>query len=1168
MKSKTLTLFAALLMGGVGSIYAQWTEPELPSTASELVSGHTYLIRNADNGQYLTNGSSWYTWATTLVMLEKTDEVTLIEFTPVESTDDNEVEYWTLQNTYNDKYVYISDILDENGADKNGGTINASLPGAGLLHVDGSANNQFVISSSGNLTYRISVYPGDETYGANTGYIGYNSNDEYSSAVYIFLDADDANNHCDWEFIDMATYSARVDLYNALISAQEKGVTSDEASAVYNNESATVDEIEAAITTLAKAKADKVLAGASTDDPVDGTSLIGNADFTDGTLSPWENTNGVLVYSGDTFPNSDCNVEELNDYESFTCAFAGWVSSSTSLGDEDLHQTISYLPAGLYTISLSIVAQHGTDMPEGVYFYAGNAEVECQHDASLWASCVDAGTNNQLIMHPTITLNHQGGALTIGIRLESTNCNWVYGSKFTLTYYGESDVSEAYISLQTAITNAKVYLDTDSYTYSAAVNEKLEAAVSTAEGVLATVTTDAVSTQAEEDLQAVVSIASADITAYGQCSSYLDGILSDMEAYEAYDNISGALSDLYYEVKEIYDSRNITAEQIASYIDAYDALITDLLTDAMASASEDNPLDVTRLYLVNADFSEGSDPWINDNGIIPRGTGTYPNGDCNLWEENDNESFTTVFAGWVSSSGSLGDDKTYQKVSLPSGTYMLTCSMVAQHGTDLPSGVYLFSEAAGVTTKTLCTHDETYWNSLIDAKAEEGTTPNQLMMHPEHTFFATGDETSVGVMLESTNCNWVYGSKFKLYYEGEDIEALYQSLQQLIEEALVKDDEAGFIAEIDALIMDAIDEAEDSATDDAQAILNSLQALHAAIEAASAALEAYEELVTAYTIYTDYLLGDMDISDDYMELIDEIGACIDDDEFESQAQIEGYTESLKLGYTAEVQAPVLDTASEDEPGDITAAIINANFEGIGELGNTIFWNVDRDGGTEGSNETGDVTSYEFYNNNGFSIWQTIYGLAEGYYRVRVQGYYRAGSNADNADSLAVDPTYGQNVVLMANKVAVPICNVLDGALAEDPGYDGMTSVEYNGETVYVPNTMSSFGNYVTDHPDAYWTQADAGLAEDGTLTVGLHKNAYISSDWTIWNGFELYYLGTDVPTGIESVADNGEALAGAPSSVQYYSVDGTRLPRLMPGINIVKTTAADGTVNVQKVLVK
>ncbi len=1143
MMNRTLSLMAACLVGV--ATYAQWTAPEQPTAASELVSGHSYMVRNADSdGLYLAGSTTWYSWSSSLSLVENNDASTPITYKISQETDDEGNTGWTFLNISTQKYTFISGLISaEEGSNL------YEYNGFGEMHIDmgTQGHNFFDITEqdAANHLYRIKVVETDSVYGDQTGYWGFIKNAaNYPTAVYAFLDPSDSNNCCNWEFVDYTTYETQVELYNALIEAAEAGVDTSSASAVYENSSSTVEQLEAALTELKKGIAEILTNGASMDNPVDVTSLIGNADFTDGTLSPWENTNGVLVYSGDTFPNGDCNVADYNDNETFNHAMAAWVSSSSSLGDEDVHQTISYAPAGMYVLSCSMVAQHGSDMPTGVYLYAGTQETECQHDETLWSSLVAAGTTNQLMMHPTVTFLHQGGELTIGVKLVETNCNWVYASNFNMTYYGETTKSESYLTLQTSVESAQAYTDTETYHYSEAALQELEAAIASAEALLSnSAATDDELTAENEALQAVLATVKLNVQAYNDLASYIETLESDRDKYDeaGLDDISGTLADLYDEMQDHYADCDLTNEEIQAYIDGYTDLLTGLLEDALQYATEDNPIDVTLLYLQNADFTDGSlDPWENTNGVLVYSTDTFPNGDCNVSEYNNYETFNHAIAGWVSSSTSLGDDDVHQTITdLPKGSYILSCSMVAQHSTDMPSGVYLYTSGL-VETTTEVTHDEDLWAELIEA----GTT-NQLMEHPQHVFYHAGGDLTVGVRLESTNCNWVYASKFTLSYAGESINALYQAMMAMKEQAAALEDEAMYINKADQLLQEGINAAEDCASDDEEAILAVMEQLQDAMTYAKEAIELVSTLEYDYTIYSEYLMGEIESDyEEYETLIDEIGAAISDG-YESKEQIEGYISSLASGFTAYVQYPVLETSSEENPGDITAALVNANFEGIGAGSTNEFWTVTRDGGTE----SGSYDVYECYNNTSFDVSQTVTGLADGYYRVRVQGFYRPGSNADNVDSLAVDPDYGQNVVLYANTVSTPICNVIEGGTTTATGLDGETSVEYNGETLYLPNSMSSFAGYVENFPDIYWTQVDVQV-EGGSLTVGLRKSEHISSDWTIWNEFQLLYLGTETPTGIEEVAD-AEAAADAAAQAGIYDLSGRKVSKPQKGIYIV-----------------
>ncbi len=1162
MKNRILFMAVACLMGM--AVYAQWSEPEYPSTASDLVAGHKYQIKNAYNtgGVEAYVGASngyGYSWSTSVSMLmDRDDAITYII--------DQDDEGWTLVNDATGKYTFISG---------DGSSVGEAYTGYCEMHVDMAeqGHNHFGFEKQSDGSYHITAtydVEGEDENGDTivvatySGCWGWIVEDEiHPIAVWGTLDASNSANYCNWILLDVTTYAARLELYNVLVQSLDyEGVDVSHASSVYNDPNASVADLEAAVEEVKKAINESITAGASEDNPKDVTVLIGNADFSGGSLSPWQNTNGILVYSGDTFPNGDCNLEEQNDYESWVGGFAGWVSSSTTLGDEDLYQDLGDMPAGMYMITLSMVAQHSTDMPEGVFIYANSAELELKHDEALWAQLVAAGTTNQLIEHPELTFLHEGGDMRIGVKLVETNCNWVYGSKWQMIYYGETEKSAAYFELQSAISEAQAYTNTDTYHYSQASESTLETAIAAAQATLASVATDATYEAATAELNAVLDEVKAEVSAYVSFNTYVEQVESDRDKYDAdgWDDISATLSDLYYEVAEHYTVADLSADEIQAYLDAYDPLLVSLIEEAMPDATTDHPLEVTLLYLQNANLTEGSmDPWENTNSVLVYNTDTYPNSDCNVWEQNNNVTYNRWLAAWQSSSsGGLPDEDVHQTISdLPAGSYVLSCMMVAQHGEDMPSGVYLYSNSF-VETKTEVKHDATLWEQLVEAG-----TYNQLLEYPTHTFYHTGGDVTVGIRLDNTNCNWVYASKFTLSYAGEDINALYESMMQMVNEAVALDDEAVWVQEADDMLIDAIEAAEDCSPSDEEAILAAMEQLQEAINYANESIALMEELETKYVLYADVLLSLVDGSDDesYLELLEDIADAIYDG-YESNEQIQGFISDLATGYTQYVQYNVLD-ATEDNPGDVTLALVNADFEGIDGGDYTEFWDMTVVGGT---NSYG-YDAYECYNNTSFRVSQTVLGLAEGYYRVRLQGFYRPGTNAINADTLAIDPDYGQNVIFFANdKITAPLCNVITGGSTEALGVDGETSVEYNGETLYLPNSMSSSADYFA--LDRYWNTLDVAVADGEALEIGIYKNEGISSDWTIWSEFQLLYLGTTAPTAIESVYDNESVAAGQVAKTQYYSLDGTLKSHLTKGINIIKTTLVDGSVNVQKVLVK
>lgn len=1145
---------------------AQWTEPTVRTSADFALSttaqgDTTYVyLYHAGRGQFLAKGASYGTRAA------------------LDSTHVNAHPYAIFQEA--EGYRLFSPNAAYQGMLFRESSVNVYTD----YNNNGGSTRFWAITPQANGTYRLSSPAADATWGQNGTSVteaaentyllgwnpdtndldGSNNNMGTNQAVYM-LDPTLEGIEVDWHFVsaaDYEQYQALRKLYTQLNAAEQAGVATANAESIYNNATASVAEIEAAVEALKQAMANKIYADASEDNPADITAVaITNADFSAGSLEGWTADTGVLVYSGDSFPNSSCNTQEYNNYETFSKAIAGWVSSSTSLGDANVHQTISGLPAGKYVLTLSLVAQHAADMPSGVFLYANGItenQTECKHDAAFWEQLVAAGTYNQLIMHPTVEFVHMGGDITIGLKLQNTNCNWVYADNFKLTYYGPTAESPYLLALKSSIDAAEKYTDTEAYYYSLATEALLSQAIQNAEALLAASATDEELTNGRNALEQVVSLVRTEAAAYASLASHYQQVEADRDKYQSagLSTMAERLADLYDELLAHYDDRDYTTEQINAAINAYPETINQLLAEAMADATEDTPVEVTSLYMENPDFSQGSlKGWTTKNGVLVYSGDKFPNSSCNTQEYNNYETFSKAVAAWVSSSTSLKDEQLTQVIKdLPKGSYVLSCSMVAQHGADMPSGVYLYTNGA-VETTTECKHDATLWEQLVAA----GTT-NQLIMHPRHVFYHMGGDLELGLRLAGTNCNWVYADNFTLSYAGVSINALYQAMQAMAEQARELQDAVMTVERADQLLNDALDASENTTATDEEAINATMSLLQEAIAYAKESQTLTSRIQLQYELYNDYLIAEVESDDQQLpELLTEIGTAIADG-FASNEQIQAFLTRLPATYTAYVQHPVLTTASEAQPGDISKAVFNANFEGLYGGSAADYWDITREGGTQGSGSN----AYEMYNNTSFNVQQTVTGLADGYYRVRLQGYYRAGSNAANTASQTADPTSGQNVSLFANNVQVPLANVLSAGSPTAYGVSGETRVAYNGlEAYYIPNSMSSAATYFED--DRYWNQLDVKV-EGGQLTIGLRKNESVADDWTIWNKFELLYLGTTPPTAIESVsAGTSEA---AVTSTTYYSIDGTRQSRLLKGVNIIKTTLADGSVRIQKVLVR
>lgn len=170
--------------------------------------------------------------------------------------------------------------------------------------------------------------------------------------------------------------------------------------------------------------------------------------------------------------------------------------------------------------------------------------------------------------------------------------------------------------------------------------------------------------------------------------------------------------------------------------------------------------------------------------------------------------------------------------------------------------------------------------------------------------------------------------------------------------------------------------------------------------------------------------------------------------------------------------------------DQTNLIQNSNFDrfsgsqiSVTGWSGTNFWNVDN--------------CAEQWNRN-FDFYQDIASLPNGLYKVSVQGFYRDG-NTGGANGKA------QNAILYANKMEVPLMNILEEKIDSMSG-----AVKVNG--AWIPNTMSTAN--VAFSAGLYANNCVFVNVTDGNLRIGIKKEVALGSDWACFDNFKLTYVGT------------------------------------------------------------
>ena len=754
----------------------------------------------------------------------------------------------------------------------------------------------------------------------------------------------------------------------------------------------------------------------------------------------------------------------------------------------------------------------------------------------------------------------------------------------SLIYVG-TEIEPSLFALQAAVSGGEKALDE---VFNAALRAQLEAALETGRDLVNGRSDDAEANKAAvEAISTLMEEVNASIAAYKALQKFNEETLTPaLEKYneEEYPELYSILSDLKDSVDDAYGDGSWTTAQIEETISSFSDLVKSEIKKAWDAAIASgkvlaNDMDITVLF----------DQMAYTYSTTAVSGASVPDKE---WQYGNATNFKTQYGTaevWNQSPFTVS--RTLE--NLPAGKYTITTKAFFRNAANSDNyysydplntpEAYLFAGSVkkGLTNVAAIASDvqATGWTEVESGLGMYVPNSQQAAYNAFNDEQYTADlEKSVSTVLvsdgsltfgvgadEMQDNSWVVWYSFSIAYNAPDQNSLLDVLAALSTQAnaLYENEAVIYNVKAEGKINDAqaaYDDAASLSEDELKALVSQFEE---AIAYAEQAIALTEELENTYSLYNDYLVGTVDSDEPtYTQLLEDIEIARYDG-YESNEQIQGFIDGLKNGWAAFVQYPVLTTSSEENPGDITAVIYNNGFvDPVTMQNNANGWTIDYTGGSTGAA----FDTYEFYNNDNFQISQTVNGLAEGYYRIRVQSFYRPGDNALNADTFAINPEYGKYTFLYGqtetsgNSVAVK--NVLqreneEGELSSETlGYTGEVSVAYGDvEEFYIPNDRESFAAYCEQ--GIYWNQVDVYVGEGESLTLGLRKSTHVASDWCPFDNFELYYLGTTAPTGIERVETDTVRGTSAPAAI--YNLAGQRVQKAVKGLYIV---------NGKKVLVK
>ena len=659
-----------------------------------------------------------------------------------------------------------------------------------------------------------------------------------------------------------------------------------------------------------------------------------------------------------------------------------------------------------------------------------------------------------------------------------------------------------------------------------------------------------------------------------------------------------------------YDNGTFDVTELDSIQPRADRIFRESVVKALADGTTDN---VTGL-MVNPNFAGSNDGWTKT------GDGDF---------KNDGTRVSEVWNGqnW----------EVYQEISnLPQGSYKITMqgfySPSSQNKNSWQEGWgqegdetnnilgYLFGNDASepLLHVTACPQEENVAENCEEVTwTDDASLAGKWLCHGKNSAQEIFEQNSenylnattcyvgedgklrVGVKMSgvSWGAAWVIFDNFQVEYLGADnMEGAQTALDALVREA------NGMLAS-EVLTTQEAKDGLNKAIEAASAVgeltpevyKEQTEALNAAIKFGQESMDAATALEDKVTAHDKKLSGTGEASyeeysntEGYDELYDltiEIFDKIDGEGiFTTLDEINDYSVRLDKTYSKMLSGHIdFTTANKNEPVDATGLIVNPSFQTktennkgeIVDAASADGWLVES---LKGGSGVKDAKVYEIFSDSS-EVYQPLYNAPAGYYRVVMNGFYRAGGFID-AGVARRDSADAQNAELFVK------CG--DGNWSEKlPSiFEHVSELKYDISDVALPDSLfpksDMLYHFIVDQP------AGAALAfEDGEYecdtyfyvgegeepVLGVRKTGMLTNDWSCFDNFRLYYYGdgdANRPDGFVDGID-GVSADGAATVVNsaWYTINGVRVAEpKQRGIYIRQDMMSDGTKKTMKVLVR
>ncbi len=1078
---------------------------------------------------------------------------------------------------------------------------NADDLGAVWVDNAGQADTLWTLTAQGNDIYRISVGAGnasnnEETY-PNTA-LGITGNDTH---LWWRLDTSVEGNAVNWYFVTPAdyaawletlpAYTAAVELKTQLDIAKSKGLDVAAEEAVYLNEAATVEEIEAATAAVIKKISAYDEQNVSAEEPIDKTELITNPSYDGNSNNGWSgSTPAFQTYTNAEFYNTTYNHWQAKtdvpngvyavDLQAYYRAGGASESYNNFLKNAEQRAKL-YAKTGEDTVMVAIANAFRDAAAEQVGIgnesSAGDPALYIPNNMEAAAAYFNLGK-----YHNTLFFGVDNNEFQIGIEKTSTiNTDWTCFDNWNLKYYGNTPAAFQKW-MQQVMADAP---DFDNLPEGTLVTKGMVDTYKASIAAVAGASDKAAVIAATKAIEEAAALVQANIDAW---AAYQEAVKKGLETANN-DQLQGPDMDLlsdyvYGDAENIIDELTLSTAEILAEIEHLNTLIDNAVRNCVQPGQ-----DVTNLYLVNPGYENGATGW--EGGPVVNGPA---NNKCA-------EKFNTAFDVYqvvkdapvgvysVSLQGFFrpGDNSVaypkYLDGTLPKNN---TICVYVNNNTDALTNIYdekvtlgeLFQTENLVGPAPFEDTDNNFWYPNDMTNAGIAFSNGMYTSKAFGLVAKKGDVLRIGIKGERDNANqWVCWDAFKMVYEGFNADIIKPELEKAV--AALQEKTGLMGASIAKMRDDALAAAAAAITaGDGEGMFNALSQIYEANDSVTASMALFAELENALetelqtAIYNYEATADPAIVTAANTLAENIMDGIEAKTLEN-ADARALLKEIRI-MVVKLSLPAGE-ASDTNGLDYTNAIRTPGFDKDG-TNSSEGWSGTA-GSSFGNSDANKATLMLEYWQSTVGIYQDLVGLPEGTYEIGLSAFSRCGNNDDELAAITNGTPIERPAYLYAEngeglKSSVALCGILSGAIdyavAEEKGYSGLDKYTIDGVDKAVPNGLIGTSALFTEE-GKYRNTITTKVGADGTLRIGVKKETSGNSDWVVLDTWTLTYYGANSSKEITGDATGIEnAVSGAAAKMEFFNLSGAKMNSLQKGVNIVKMTTADGKVTVKKVVVK